>query len=115
MGMRGRCLCWVQTILLAGEGGLVLVFANSGTLSGAIIVMIFFSLLVQQAAEGSSYDIVPYVVDPPATGSIAGVVGAGGTKQWSRRFRVGFPSIGIQEQGLCCLSWVLLSFQPRLS
>eukprot|EP00339_Tiarina_fusa_P028633 CAMPEP_0117043052 /NCGR_PEP_ID=MMETSP0472-20121206/29955_1 /TAXON_ID=693140 ORGANISM="Tiarina fusus, Strain LIS" /NCGR_SAMPLE_ID=MMETSP0472 /ASSEMBLY_ACC=CAM_ASM_000603 /LENGTH=126 /DNA_ID=CAMNT_0004754481 /DNA_START=38 /DNA_END=414 /DNA_ORIENTATION=- len=74
MGMRGRL--WVQTVLLASEGALVLVFANSGTLSGSIVVMVFFSLLVQ-AAEGSSYGIVPYV-DPPATGSIAGIVGAGG-------------------------------------
>jgi hypothetical protein len=63
---------WVQTILLLGEGVLVLVFANSNTLSGSIIVMIFFSALVQ-AAEGSSYGIVLYV-DPPATRSIAGVV-----------------------------------------
>jgi NNP family nitrate/nitrite transporter-like MFS transporter len=30
-----------------------------------------------QAAEGSTYAIVPYV-DPPSTGSIAGIVGAGG-------------------------------------
>jgi len=38
--------------------------------------MVFFSLFVQ-AAEGTSYGIVPYV-DPPATGSISGIVGAGG-------------------------------------
>ena len=74
MGMRGRL--WAQTILLAAEGALVLVFANTGSLGGAIFVMVFFSLMVQ-AAEGSSYGIVPYV-DPPATGSIAGIVGAGG-------------------------------------
>ena len=74
MGMRGRI--WVQTIFLACEGALVLVFANTGTLGGAIVVMVFFSLFVQ-AAEGSTYGIVPYV-DPPATGSISGIVGAGG-------------------------------------
>mmetsp|Transcript_10117 Transcript_10117/g.21850 ORF Transcript_10117/g.21850 Transcript_10117/m.21850 type:complete len:131 (+) Transcript_10117:2-394(+) len=38
--------------------------------------MVFFSIFVQ-AAEGSSYGIVPYV-NPPVTGSIAGIVGAGG-------------------------------------
>mmetsp|Transcript_17860 Transcript_17860/g.36453 ORF Transcript_17860/g.36453 Transcript_17860/m.36453 type:complete len:123 (-) Transcript_17860:161-529(-) len=38
--------------------------------------MVFFSMFVQ-AAEGSTYGIVPYV-NPPATGSIAGIVGAGG-------------------------------------
>eukprot|EP00980_Cylindrotheca_fusiformis_P002377 scaffold546_cov115-Cylindrotheca_fusiformis.AAC.6 len=74
MGMRGRL--WTQTILLACEGALVLVFANTGSLTGAIVVMVFFSLFVQ-AAEGSSYGIVPYV-DPPATGAIAGIIGAGG-------------------------------------
>jgi NNP family nitrate/nitrite transporter-like MFS transporter len=74
MGMRGRL--WTQSILLLFEGVLVLVFANTNSLGTAIIVMIFFSLFVQ-AAEGSSYGIVPYV-DPPSTGSIAGIVGAGG-------------------------------------
>merc|ERR1712151_1491142 len=61
MGMRGRL--WAQTICLACEGALVLVFANTPSLTGAIVVMVFFSLFVQ-AAEGSSYGIVPYV-DPP--------------------------------------------------
>jgi len=74
MGMKGRL--WTQTIFLACEGALVLVFANTGSLEGAIVVMVFFSLFVQ-AAEGSSYGIVPYV-DPPATGAIAGIIGAGG-------------------------------------
>jgi len=73
-GMRGRL--WTQTFLLAFEGAMVLIFANTNTLGGSIVVMVFFSLFVQ-AAEGSSYGIVPYV-DPPATGSIAGIVGAGG-------------------------------------
>ena len=74
MGMRGRIL--IQTILLAGEGSMVLIFASTKSLGGAIFVMVIFSLFVQ-AAEGSSYGIVPYV-DPPSTGSIAGIVGAGG-------------------------------------
>merc|ERR1712151_393256 len=74
MGMRGRL--WAQTIFLFFEGALVLIFANTGDLTTAIVVMVFFSLFVQ-AAEGSSYGIVPYV-DPPATGSIAGIIGAGG-------------------------------------
>jgi NNP family nitrate/nitrite transporter-like MFS transporter len=73
-GMRGRI--FAQTILLVIEGALVLVFAQSGSLAGAIVIMVFFSVFVQ-AAEGSTYGIVPYV-DPPSTGSIAGIVGAGG-------------------------------------
>jgi NNP family nitrate/nitrite transporter-like MFS transporter len=74
MGMRGRIL--IHTVFLLVEGGLVLVFANTGNLAGAICVMVVFSVFVQ-AAEGSSYGIVPYI-DPPATGSISGIVGAGG-------------------------------------
>jgi len=73
-GMRGRL--WIQTFLLVCEGSFVLVFTYTTNLGGAIIIMVFFSLFVQ-AAEGSSYGIVPYV-DPAATGSIAGIVGAGG-------------------------------------
>merc|ERR1712232_736926 len=67
---------WAQTICLIAEGVLVLVFANTNSLGSAIAVMVFFSLFVQ-AAEGTSYGIVPYV-DPPATGAISGIVGAGG-------------------------------------
>lgn len=74
MGMRGR-LAW-QGVLLVVEGGMVFIFANTDSLAGAIVVMVFFSTIVQ-AAEGSTYGIVPYV-NPPVTGSISGVVGAGG-------------------------------------
>jgi len=74
MGMRGR-LIW-QTICLLIEGVMVLVFANSNSLGLAIFILVIFSSFVQ-AAEGSTYGIVPYV-DPPSTGSIAGIVGAGG-------------------------------------
>jgi NNP family nitrate/nitrite transporter-like MFS transporter len=74
MGMRGRIL--IHTVFLLAEGGMVLIFANTGNLAGAICVMVVFSVFVQ-AAEGSSYGIVPYI-DPPATGSISGIVGAGG-------------------------------------
>jgi len=74
MGMRGRLL-W-QSVCLLMEGIMVIIFANSTNLAFAIFIMVIFSVFVQ-AAEGSSYGIVPYV-DPPVTGSIAGIVGAGG-------------------------------------
>ena len=74
MGMRGR-LIW-QGALLVAEGVMVFIFANSNSLAGAIVIMVVFSTIVQ-SAEGSTYGIVPYV-NPPVTGSIAGVVGAGG-------------------------------------
>jgi NNP family nitrate/nitrite transporter-like MFS transporter len=83
-----------------------LVFANSGTLSGAIIVMVFFSLLVQ-AAEGSSYGIVPYV-DPPATGSIAGIVGAGGNSG-AVAFGLGFRQLGYNQAFVVMGGTILVS------
>ena len=51
-GMPGRL--WVQTICLFLEGAFVLIFANSRSLAGAILVMVFFSVFVQ-AAEGATY------------------------------------------------------------
>jgi NNP family nitrate/nitrite transporter-like MFS transporter len=74
MGMRGRLI--VQAVFLFLEGIMVLIFAQTDTLAGAVIVLVFFSLFVQ-AAEGTSYGIVPYV-SPPFMGSVAGIVGAGG-------------------------------------
>jgi len=73
-GMRGR-LIWQSFVLLA-EGTMVVIFAHVTSLTSAIIVLIFFSIFVQ-AAEGSTYGIVPYV-NPPITGSISGIIGAGG-------------------------------------
>jgi NNP family nitrate/nitrite transporter-like MFS transporter len=74
MGMRGR-LIW-QTICLIIEGAMVIAFAYAKNLGLAIFILVIFSSFVQ-AAEGSTYGIVPYV-NPAATGSIAGIVGAGG-------------------------------------
>ena len=91
-GMRGRI--WTQTIFLAAEGSLVLIFANSKDLTGAIVIMIFFSLFVQ-AAEGSSYGIVPYI-DPPATGAISGIIGAGGNSG-AVGFGMGFRQLDYQD------------------
>jgi NNP family nitrate/nitrite transporter-like MFS transporter len=58
MGMRGRIL--LQFIMLACEGVMVLIFSNTDSLAAAIVSLVFFSLFVQ-AAEGTSYAIVPYV------------------------------------------------------
>eukprot|EP00957_Ditylum_brightwellii_P134717 10270437-Ditylum_brightwellii.AAC.1 len=55
---------------------MVVVFGYSPSLGGSIASMIFFSLFVQ-ASEGSSYAIVPYI-KPTATGSVSGIIGAGG-------------------------------------
>jgi NNP family nitrate/nitrite transporter-like MFS transporter len=73
-GMRGRLWCQVFTLL--AEGALVCLFSTTDSLAAAIVVMAIFSIFVQ-AAEGSTFAIVPYV-DYAVTGSISGVVGAGG-------------------------------------
>lgn len=73
-GMKGRL--WINSIFLFLEGALVLVFARTSSLAGAIVTLVFFSLCVQ-AAEGTNYAIVPYV-DPLNMGSVCGIVGAGG-------------------------------------
>lgn len=114
MGMRGRL--WVQTVFLACEGALVLVFANTKNLAGAIVVMVFFSLFVQ-AAEGSSYGIVPYV-DPPATGAISGIVGAGGNTG-AVCFGLGFRQLeddtdAFMIMGACILASSVLSIFIRI-
>lgn len=73
-GMRGRLI--FQSIALACQGGFVVIFGYTGSLGGAVVVMIIFSLFVQ-ASEGAIYAVIPYV-RPPVTGSVAGLVGAGG-------------------------------------
>jgi len=73
-GLRGRL--WCQGLLLCTEGCLIIIFSSTSTLGGAIVVMIFFSIFLQ-AAEGSTFGIVPYV-DESVAGSVAGFVGAGG-------------------------------------
>ena len=72
LGMKDRILS--NSGFLLGEGVFILIFANSTSLTGAIVVMIFFSLSVQ-AAEGHTFGINPYI-KPEATGSVLGIVDA---------------------------------------
>eukprot|EP00816_Leptocylindrus_hargravesii_P002468 CAMPEP_0196804132 /NCGR_PEP_ID=MMETSP1362-20130617/3647_1 /TAXON_ID=163516 /ORGANISM="Leptocylindrus danicus, Strain CCMP1856" /LENGTH=491 /DNA_ID=CAMNT_0042176175 /DNA_START=22 /DNA_END=1497 /DNA_ORIENTATION=+ len=108
MGMKGRLIA--QTICLFFEGIMVLIFANSTNLGFAIVILVFFSVFVQ-AAEGSSYGIVPYV-NPPVTGSIAGIVGAGGNTG-AVCFGMGFRELEYKQafliMGLCILGTSVLS------
>jgi len=108
LGMRGRIAS--HTLCLIIEGVLVLVFAQTESLGAAIAVMVFFSLFVQ-AAEGTSYGIVPYI-DPPATGAISGIVGAGGNTG-AVCFGLGFRNLeyklAFQIMGYSILGSALLS------
>jgi MFS transporter, NNP family, nitrate/nitrite transporter len=108
MGMRGRIL--IQTFCLFAEGVLVFVFANSNSLPVAICILMLFSLFVQ-AAEGTTFGIVPYV-DPPSTGSISGIVGAGGNVG-AVGFGLGFRQLEYKPafnlMGICILVSALSS------
>ena len=55
---------------------MVFIFNITKTLRASIAAMVFFSAFFQ-ACEGSTYNIVLYI-NPPATGYIAGIVGARG-------------------------------------
>uniref|UniRef100_A0A7S3PUF4 Major facilitator superfamily (MFS) profile domain-containing protein n=1 Tax=Chaetoceros debilis TaxID=122233 RepID=A0A7S3PUF4_9STRA len=104
MGMKGR-LIW-QFVSMLAEGAMLIAFAYVKTLGGAIGTMVLFSLFVQ-STEGSTFSIIPYVC-PTATGSVAGIVGAGGNvggvvfllmiQQWS--YRQGFRVMAFSV--LCC-------------
>ena len=74
MGMKGRILTQMMFLLL--EGGCIFIFSQMEDLWSAILMLTIFSIFVQ-AAEGSTYGIVPYV-NPAAPGAVAGIVGAGG-------------------------------------
>ena len=108
IGMKGRLIA--QSVCLFFEGIMVLIFANSTNLGFAICILVFFSIFVQ-AAEGSSYGIVPYV-NPPVTGSIAGIVGAGGNSG-AVCFGMGFRELDYKEafllMGVCILATSVLS------
>ncbi|CAG8671744.1 15943_t:CDS:2, partial [Gigaspora rosea] len=76
LGIRGRL--WSQFCVLLLEGIFLIIFRFSLTnLTSAIVVMIFFSFFTQ-AGCGTSYGIAPYI-DPPIYGTIAGLIGTGGT------------------------------------
>jgi NNP family nitrate/nitrite transporter-like MFS transporter len=64
------------TILLLLEGIGLMLFAKSGNVAMAIVMMFFFGLCLKMA-NGATYSIVPFV-NPKAVGSVAGIVGAGG-------------------------------------
>ena len=72
--MRGR-LYW-QLITFFFEGIFIIVFSKAQTLGGAVASLIALSIFVQ-AAEGSTFGIVPYL-NPSLTGTVSGIIGAGG-------------------------------------
>ena len=73
-GLRGKGLLLAGFLVMEGLG--IILFANSGTLTMAIVSMLIFALFLKMA-NGGTYSIVPFV-NKEAIGSVAGIVGAGG-------------------------------------
>lgn len=103
-GMRGRL--WLQTILLLLEGITIIIFAYATRLGGAIATMCVFSIFTQ-AVEGAIYGVVPYV-SKLYTGSVAGLVGAGGNTG-SVVFGFGFRGLDYRDAFIMMGSIVMAS------
>lgn len=73
-GMRGKGLLLATVLLLEGLG--LIMFANAGNLTMAILSMICFALFLKMA-NGATYAITPFV-NAKNVGLVSGIVGAGG-------------------------------------
>ena len=73
-GMKGKGLLLGLMLLLEGIG--IILFAQSGSLSLAIVSMLSFALFLKMA-NGATYGIVPFV-NEKNVGLVSGIVGAGG-------------------------------------
>jgi NNP family nitrate/nitrite transporter-like MFS transporter len=66
----------VLFVMMLGEGIGLLLFANAGAVTYAVIAMLAFGLFTHMAC-GATYALVPFV-EPKSLGGVAGIVGAGG-------------------------------------
>ena len=73
-GMRGKGLLLAGVLLLEGLG--LILFAQAGSLTMAIISMLSFALFLKMS-NGATYGIVPFV-NAKNVGLVSGIVGAGG-------------------------------------
>lgn len=67
---------WINFVCMLVQGGMNIWFARTDEFGPSLAIMIIFAILVQ-ASMGTIFSIVPYV-DSANTGSVAGIVGAGG-------------------------------------
>lgn len=73
-GLRGKALLLAGFLVLEGVG--IVLFAQAGSLTMAIVSMLIFALFLKMA-NGGTYSIVPFI-NKDAIGSVSGIVGAGG-------------------------------------
>ena len=100
--MKGRI--GVQMTSLFFQGIFLMIFSQMKTLFSAGFALICFSLFVQ-AAEGATFAIVPYIW-PQYTGSISGMVGAGGNVGavcWGFLFK----ALATPQEGFLYLSFIV--------
>lgn len=118
--IRGRL--FFQFFILFMEGIFLSIFKLSlGTIPQSIVVLVLFSYFVQ-ACCGTTYAIVPFV-DPPISGTISGLVGAGGNvggvifsivfKRYTHETPMAFLIIGLCVLGVS-FSTFLLRVQGRM-
>jgi NNP family nitrate/nitrite transporter-like MFS transporter len=118
--MRGRLA--FQFFILFCEGIFLAIFKLSlGTIPQSIVVLVLFSYFVQ-ACCGTTYAIVPFV-DPPISGTISGLVGAGGNlggfacsyifRAYTHETPMAFLIIGLCVLGIS-FSTFLLRVQGRM-
>ena len=100
--MKGRIGVQMGCLLL--QGFFLFIFSRINSLLPAGTVLLCFSLFVQ-AAEGATFSIVPYVW-PEYTGSISGIVGAGGNVGavcWGFLFK----ALATPQDGFMILSFIV--------
>ncbi|GAA4914537.1 MFS transporter [Mucilaginibacter defluvii] len=73
-GLRGKGLLLAGVLLLEGIG--LIIFAQAGSLTLAIISMLTFALFLKMS-NGATYGIVPFI-NSKNVGLVSGIVGAGG-------------------------------------
>ena len=104
--MRGRFLA--QMICLASEGVCLIIFSYQTALPTLVPALIAFSLCTQ-AAEGSTFAIVPYV-EREAFDSVSAVVnnlGTIGAIIWGLIFLCGYSDKA--ADGFTCLGYIVLA------
>ncbi|KAJ1457257.1 major facilitator superfamily domain-containing protein [Pelagophyceae sp. CCMP2097] len=109
MGMRGRLLA--QWLMLMMVGVMLVVFGSRTALPGALASLVIFSAFVQ-AAEGSTFGIVPFV-EPQFVGGVSAVVGAWGNigaMFWGLLFLNQYSSNGMigVANGFKCMGYIIM-------
>lgn len=108
-GMRGKGILLAGMLLLEGLG--IMGFAQTGSLTLAIMAMLGFAMFLKMA-NGATYAIVPFI-NRKAVGMVSGIVGAGGNvggvlagflfKSESISYEQAFLYIGIAVTIVACV------------